>query len=271
MAFRDPIYLDIPLLKNLADYYGISVPGPSTVTMRKSGGRKLGAGVSKIVDVSVQSDKGQATEETYSTEFRPVRLVNDLIDTLLETRDLIDLVDSPDSALTAHDVVQIEGELVMSPATELGSLMARFFPMLLNKYSAGEDEPTLDQSEILQIMMAPQAEGNQVYDLDVADAAERRFVIILDPQHVAENRSGDDLEGDLTVFGSIDRLLSETGSLPLTQYLFPGMNRTMRRAIRRTSLDDLLGGFSDITGQTLDASVLSVTGPGAIIKPVAIY
>lgn len=271
MGFRNPIYLDVPLLRNLADYFGIDTPGPRQVVQRRSGTTGKGVGLSKVVTARLDSDKTVETTESFSTDFRPVRLVNDVIDNLLETEDVIDLVNNPAADLMSQSPVQIEGELTVSPATEIGSLLGRFFPLLAAKWAKGESEPTLNQEDLAQLLMAPQSEGAEVYDVSPSEPSARRFILILDPKNISEDRDCDDLEGEFTVFGIVDRLLSDKSSLSLTRYLLPGMNRTMRRAIGKTSLEELISRFGEISGQAVDLSALTVNGPGAVIKPLAIY
>jgi hypothetical protein len=271
MGFRNPMYLDVPLLKNLADYYGIDVPTPRQVTQRTSGSTGKGLGINSGVTVHLDSDRAVETTETFSTDFRPIRLVNDVIDSLLQSRDVINLVEDQTSNLISQSPIQIEGELTMSPATEIGSLVGGLFPLMIARYSEGETDPAPSQEDLVQLLTAPQTEGAQVYDLNLSDTGGRNFVLILDPRNVAEGRDCDDLEGEFTVFGIIDRLLSETSSLSLTRYLLPGMSRTMRRAIGKTSLDELIAGFGEVSGQQIDAQALNVSGPGAVIKPLAIY
>jgi hypothetical protein len=271
MGFRNPIYLDVSLLKNLADYFGIDVPGQRQVVQRRSGTTGKGVGLNKGVTAHLDSDKTIETTESFSTDFRPVRLVNDVIDSLLESADVIDLVDSPGADLISQSPVQIEGELTISPATEIGSLVGRFFPLFAAKYAQGESNPSLNQEDIAQLLLAPQTEGAQVYEINPSEEIGRNFLLILDPKNISEDRDCDDLEGEFTVFGIIDRLLSEKSAFSLTRYVLPGMNRTMRRAIRKTSLEELITGFGDVSGQPIDVSALTVNGPGAVIKPLAIY
>lgn len=271
MGFRNPMYLDIPLLKNLADYYGIDVPIPRQIVQHNAGTRTRGVGVKKVLDAHMDSDKTTETTETFTTDLRPVRLVNDVIDNLLASSDVIDLLSNPDADLVSQSPIQIEGELTVSPATEIGSIVGRFFPLLIAKYAEGEDDPSFGNEDLAQFLLAPQNEGAQVYDLTTANTDGFRTVLILDPRNISEDRDCDDLEGAFTVFGIVDRLLAEGGSLSLVRYLLPGMNRVVRRAIKRASLEELLEGFGEMSGQTIDSSALSVTGPGAVIKPLAIY
>jgi hypothetical protein len=271
MGFRNPIYLDVSLLKNLADYYGIDVPGPRQVVLRKSGIKGKGAGIDKIVTAHIDSGNTVETTETFNTEARPVRLVNDVIDSILASEDAIDLINTADAPLISQSPVQIEGILTVSPATEIGSLMGRFFPLMIAKLAQGDTNPSLGNEDLAQLLLEPQNDGAQVYDLDVVDSSSRRYILILDPKNISEDRDCDDLEGEFTIFGIIDRLLSEKSTLSLSRYLLPGMNRSMRRAINKTSLEELIEDFGKLYGQPIDASALTVTGPGAVIKPLAIY
>jgi hypothetical protein len=51
MAFRNPPYLNLPLLQNLADYYAIELPGEAQVTRRSLAERKGMAGIKTGVEL----------------------------------------------------------------------------------------------------------------------------------------------------------------------------------------------------------------------------
>jgi len=271
VPFRNPLYMDTPLLKNLADYHDIDVPTSRQVTQRLAGSSEKRAGIAKVVDAGVQAGRETETTEVYATEVRPIRLVNDVIDFMLAEAELIDLTVDAEAQLLQRSVVQVEGELVPSPATEIGSLLSRFFPLLTAKYAAGESNPQLSQQDIA-LILTPQASAEiQVYDLQL-EISDRNFAILLDPSHLIEGRELDDLEGERTVFGLVERLIPEGSSYPLARYLLPGMNRSLRRRAEVSGAwDELVKGFGEMMGQQLDMGALSVDGPAAIIQPVAIY
>ncbi len=53
--------------------------------------------------------------------------------------------------------------------------------------------------------------------------------------------------------------------------MFPGWNRTLRRAIGRDDLSEMLVGLSELTNSTFEAEDLRFRGPGALVGAIAIY
>lgn len=272
MGFRNPRYLDVPLLTNLADYYGVEVPVTAQVVRRTLADKGRGAKVKTVIEAHLESGKQEELTETFATELRPVRLMNDVIDHLLSEGLLDDLVENPDAQLTGGAPVQLQGELIVSPVTEIGSLMARFMPLLIAQVGQGQSDFELDQAAAVQLLMGPQPESfPQVYDLDISQVEGRRFVVVADPKHLVGDVEVEDLESEVTLLGTVERLLSATTSMSLDRYLLPGMNRAMRKAFAKSSIEDLLQSFNDLPGQGVDVNSLTIHGPGAVIKPVAIY
>ena len=273
MGFRNPMYLDIALLKNLADYYGIDVPIVKQVTERSSRASGKGVGLDKGLTAHLSSDKTVETTEAFNTDIRPVRLVNDVIDGLLENQDAIDLVENPDAPLIARSPIQIEADIAISSATEIGSILGKIMPMMLNRFAEGEAEPTPTQQDLAELALGSSPAGPQVYDLKmVDDSNDLRLVMILDPKNLVDERESEDLEGEFTVFGIIDRLLSDGAVMSLSRYVLPGMNRTMRRGFGQANFEDFVNKFqTSALGRPMNFDALNVTGPGAVIKPLAVY
>ena len=81
----------------------------------------------------------------------------------------------------------------------------------------------------------------------------------------------DDLEGEATIFGVVERLIPVGSSCSLERYVLPGMNRTLRRAFPRDKLLAMLESFSDTSGGSIAADGLDVDGPAAVVTPLAIF
>jgi hypothetical protein len=270
MFFRDPIYLDIHLLTNLAEFRGFTGLSATDVREKSAKGRTVAAGIDKYASAIYKANKQQETEESYSKGFKPVRVFNELVENLQASGDFTDLTVDFDAALSSHAVLQIEGELALSGATEIGTWMARLWPVILNKAAQGQVDPDFEVSDLAG-MLSEQSQAKHVYDLEVSAGPDRNYVVIAEPANVPSDRSIDDIEGTLTVFGVVERLIPEGRSFSLSQYVFPDMPRVFRRSIRGKSEQEMLDAFSGVAGSKLDASTLRVEGPGAIIKPVAIY
>lgn len=159
MAFRNPTYLDTELLSNLADYFGVDLPDETSVTRRSVEEGSKGAGVNKIVTAKAESSRAQELTEIYSVTTRPVRLMNDLIDEVESSSALTDLDGEPEAAVARNALVQISGEMALSPVNEIGSIMARVLPMLVAQFSEGATDFNPSNAEIAEVLTAePEAD-----------------------------------------------------------------------------------------------------------------
>jgi len=186
---------------------------------------------------------------------------------------LVDLAQDPEAALARFTVLQLEGDLGLSPITELAAILSAFLPSFIEAAATGDKQFEPDFTQFAQAVMgrgtAP--EFAHVYDMD-ADG--RDFMVMVDPRWLIGGTEPDDLEGDLTVLGTVDRLVEEGKELSLARYVMPTMSRTMRRAMGKKGEDglvDVLKGFGDATGQEVNENPLIVTGPLVIVEPIAIY
>lgn len=273
MPFRNPVYLDSELLSNLADYFGIALPAETNVTRRslQEGGK--GAGVNKVVMAKAESSHAEEVTETYSVSTRPVRLMNDLIDHVESTSELVDLDSEPQASLVNGALVQISGDLIPAAANDIGSIMARFLPLLMAQVSAGAKEFTPSTGEIAQAFMAePDAGSAQLFELEPEEPVDgRRCLVIIDPAYLHGSATLDDLEGEQTFVAHVDRLVRPQAKLGLEKYLLPGIPRTVRRAMGPEALMDMVTGLDGVVGRKIDPGELIVTGPALILRPLAVF
>lgn len=275
VPFRNPIYLDGDLLSNLADYFGVSAPDETQVTSRATTGAEKGAGIDKVLTAKVGATKSHELTESYSLTMRPVRLMNDLVDLMTERSELVDLDADPEATVVAGSVVQISGTLQLAATNEVGSIMSRFLPLLMAQATAGKTEfepPT--QAEIARLLLAPADDesGPQLFELEPETPLEgRRHLAIVDAACLRGTASTDDIEGDFTLVAHVDRLVRPRIELSLNQYLLPGLPRTVRRALGRTDLTEMVTGLGPVLGRDIAASDLQVVGPALMLKPLAIF
>jgi len=83
VSFRNPLLLDVELLRSPADYAGVEIGGAAQVTRRTLAERRGRAGINKGLDVGGERGATEEITESYSEELRPVRALNDVIDHLL--------------------------------------------------------------------------------------------------------------------------------------------------------------------------------------------
>lgn len=266
--FRLPKYLDEDLVRTLADYLGLEIAESRDV--RRRGSTERGGRVAIRAGVAEASGSGareQEEEESFSAPVRPVRLLNDVIDSLIHTSDLVQLDNEPDAALPHRSPIEVSGTLKVSPVSDVAAIFTMLLPML----QSGADLDNLSSGQVASMLLerrsvaAPSVVELQPFSSDY------RFVSVLRPSALQGDIEIDDLEGEFTVFGTLDRVLAENAHLSLEQHMVPGLNRTLRRALGPEKMSELLGIVGNATGRTFDVTDLHFTGPGALIGALAVY
>jgi hypothetical protein len=271
MAFRNPIYLNSETLRNLADYHGIELQTDAQVTRRSLDERSRKAGVNRGLELGAGKTSTDEVTEVYTTQIRPVRAMNDVIDQLIRDESLTDLVEDPDKAVVQRDVVQIEGSLTLSPVTEIGAMMTSLMPMMLGAVADSPENPAFDPRMIGQVVMTNQGQAAlHVLEMDTTTSGGNVYVLA-EPQHMFGSATPDDLEGELTIFGTVDRLVAPGASYSLERHLLPGLSRTARRLLHKEGIPKLLAGFESVVGRELQASEIAISGPALLITPIAAY
>lgn len=273
MPFRNPIYLDTDLLSNLADYFGVDLPEEKSVTRRATTGSGRGAGVDKVVTAKLESSKAEEVTETFSVSTRPVRLMNDLVDSMAHQQDLIDLDDDPEAALANGSIVQVTGVLQAAAANEVGAIMGRFLPLLVTQAAAGATEFEPTDAELAKLLLADSTEsGPQLFDFDPDAPVEgRRCLVFLDPAYLYGSATLEDLEAEQTLVAHVDRLVKPDSEVNLDRYLMPGLPRAVRRAMGRDGLGEMVSGLDKVLGREIDPDELTVNGPALMLKPLAVF
>lgn len=269
MPFRNPLYVDQELMANLADYFAVPLPTEGEVVRRVLDERGGRLGVNRVVDASRHTGATEEVTETYTSTVRPVRAVNDVVDHLLADG-APDLVSVPDAELVLRHPIQVDGDLTLSTATEVGGLFARFMPLLAAQAAQGSGDPDLSSAQAAELMLtAPTSDHIHIFEL--AGQPDTTFVLPVRPACLYGGAAMDDLEGECTVFGVVDRLVPEGASYSLERHVLPGLNRTLRRAFPRDKLLEMLQGFAQMSGGSVDANALEIQGPAALVTPLAIY
>lgn len=273
MPFRNPLYLDTELLSNLADYHGIALPEEMNVTRRSLEQGSKGAGIDKIILAKGEKSREQEVTESYSISTRPVRLMNDLIDYIESSGDLVDLDIEPKSAVASNAVVLVRGDLAPAAANEIGEIMARFLPMLMAMLSEGQTEFEPTQAELAEAFMTESVRDTpQLFDI-VEDLAVhgRRSLLVIDPSGLRGTAALDDLEGEQTVVAHVDRIVRPSQEFSLDRYVLPGLPRALRRTIGPKELAHMVDGLDDLVGRKIEPSELTLQGPALLLKPLAIF
>ena len=273
MPFRNPLYLDLELLANLSDYYGISLPEEKNVTRRTLDEGARTGGVDKGIIAKGEKSYAQEVTETYSVSTRPVRLMNDLLDHIEGSAELVDLDADPEATVTNGAVVQVAGDLTPAAANEIGGILARFLPLLMAQVSQGATDFQPSQAELMQAFMADgDAQHPQLFDIAEESPVEgRSSVLVLDPDGLRGSATMDDLEGEQTVVAHVDRIVRPRQELSLDKYLMPGLPRVVRRSLGKKGLVEMMSGLDKVIGRPVGADDLTIHGPALLLKPLAVF
>lgn len=269
--FRRPLYLDLEALVDLADWADIGLPDAAEIEQirrRRHGGK---VGISKVLNAGYEGGKEDETRVRFTEEFRPVRALNIVLDALAEEGALTDLDAEREAAISRDSVVLIEGDLQMSPLTEIGQLLSALMPSATEALGRGE-EPTMDQTALARALLAGETpEGPLVFDLKPFDEHPRRYLVIGHSTAVVD--SADDLVDELRVLATVKRLVRAGASRSLDRYVLPNVSRAFRRAMSGNALEDLLSGSTDVIGREIEdpQQALQLDGPAAILEPIAIF
>lgn len=265
---RLPRYLDEELVRTLADYIGIEVAASKDVRRTISTERSGKGGLkTPIAEGTLERRGANQEEESYSAPVRPVRLLNDVLSALTESNELISLDQDPNAALVHRSAIEVSGSLKLSPVSEVAAVLAMILPLA----QAGTDLDSVSSEQVMSLLVQRRSvEAPIVVELQPGTGP-YRFISVLSPSAAYGDTVLDELEGDYTVFGTLDKVMGEGGSLSLEQYMLPGLNRTLRRALGGEQLGGLLKSFGEASGRELDVKDLEFTGPGALIGAIAIY
>jgi len=268
VAIRQPIYLDIDLLQNTADYLEIGYPVEESVREKgaheRSAGGGLGVGVGPA-QIGIGGSRGSSdeVERSYSVPVRPVKVFNDVLDGALAAGDVLDLT-APGAVWSAsrRDMVQMDGEADQSGITTVGALLSKALPLMAPTLS--KENPAIPP-EFMTLFLGGGSGGRALLFELHPTSAPIRVYMQLDEAWFHRNATPDDVSGEVSVFAVIDQIVPEGASFDLTRYLLPGANRAARRAFSPESTRDLLAKF----GQADTA--LTVDGPVWLVRPIGIF
>ncbi|QYN38099.1 hypothetical protein K1T35_13200 [Pseudonocardia sp. DSM 110487] len=267
---RSPKYLDVPLLRTMADYYDIPVPHDAQITRKVVESTDRGVGFDKVAKGHRDRTASEEVTEIYQSELRPVKLFNDIIDELVVSGRACDLTQDPGQQLIHRSPVLFEGELELAPASEIGELLGKFLPLMLDALARGQTDFRPSNEQLAQQFFHGSHESvPQVMKAEV-EGASSDFYMILKADHYLDS-SSDDLVGDMAIFGLAERIIREGSSYSLEKFLVPGLNRSMRRMMGADGLEKMISGAPQIANRTVSAEDLNIRGPAVLVNVAGIF
>ncbi|MER7589616.1 hypothetical protein ABTW72_18985 [Micromonospora sp. NPDC127501] len=266
------MYLDTETLVPLANYHDIQVMVDVAVTQRDLGQRSGNAGVKAVLPVpgspglEFGGSKGSESEVTQARTIKdhPTNALNRLLDELARNGDVV--TDLSTDVVTRRQLVEIDGDWSISPATDAGALVTAMVDLFAQNPSAvNSSEPP---PEFYSLMTSGPTLGSVVLEAALEDANETQVLVLLDAGYLSGRTGPDDLEGDRTVFGQVDALVAEGSNYSLDKFFLSGFSRAFRRTF---SVEDLLKNMPMESDKQVTIEDLKIRGPLVVIKAIAIY
>lgn len=267
-----PIYLDTEFMVPLANYHDIEVMTDISVSQRDLGERSGRAGLSVSVPIpgapKIDLSGGKSSEAEVTQErivkSHPADALNRLVDSLTLKNEM-----TKDFAEGARklQLVELDREWSISPATEVGSILTYLLAALANNPSMLQGGELPD--ELITALLGNQSsEGKIVLDALPDNSEEPRVLVLIESENIFGRNTVDDFEDERTVFGQVDSVVGAGASYSLEKFFLKGFNRSVRRSF---NLEDAVEKFSPIIGREVTASDLSVPGPVVVVKAIAMY
>lgn len=273
-VFRSPLYLNTEILVPLANYHDIEVMTDIAVSQRDLGARSGKAAVNVSIPVpgapgvEVGGSKGSETEVTQDRVVRahPANALNRVLDTLAQEDDLTRGFTGTE-AVMRHQLVEIDRDWEVSPATDIGSMLTSMMAAFSENPAVMEEEEA--PPELIASMMGSRpTRGQVVLDASVDDDQSPRVLVLLDSDYLVGQTTLDDLAEDRTVFGQVDTFTPAGSEYSLEKFFLSGFGRAIRRAI---SVEEMIAGLGPMLGRPTTRADLVVGGPVVVVKAIGIY
>lgn len=277
MTLRNPVYLDLETLEALAQYHEVDFPLPADVVERTTQGRSAEAGA-KFGPFNAAGKGGTDVElqRSYSLTPRHKTVVSRTLDDLIRKNHVRTDVSS---GVSRDELVLFEGNSSLMPSSTMGKLM--HIALLALKDTEGADISQLNAQELEPGFMQHAKRAFLDNDLlpiplllRLQTPADWPSVYVnLEPGNFLESRSIDDVEGEIRVFGTVDKIIDEGDFYSAEKWLLPGWERDMRRVLMTTDIEQ----FFHSTASLFDVEVPEedtkpyLSGPALLITAIAAY
>lgn len=278
MALKNPVYLDLETLEAQAQYHEVDFPIPADVIERTNHGRSGEAGA-QAGPFSIRGTGGKDVElqKSYTLAPRHKTVVSRAMDALLAAGHVqTDLL----AGVSRDDLVLLEGRTSLMPCSTAGKLMHIALLAMrdaqvtdFSSFRAADLEPGFAQhakrayvnNELLPMPLLLRLE---------APAGCPAVYLDLPSGHFLDSRSIDDVEGEIRVLGTVDKLIDEGSFYSAERWLLPGWEHQMKRLLMAS--EGISGIFESIAGHLgVDAPAEDtkpyLVGPALLISTIAVY
>lgn len=262
--FRTPSYIDLETLIALAHNYDIEVAPDTEVTARergqKSKGGKAGAGIGSLyAGFGGDSETESEVIQKQLIKAHPTKILNQVVNQLQRDEDLTNDINS---VLSKGKIVELEEEdWIISPATDAGNFFSKMLePLKANPSLANSDD--VPNEVIASAMISDLTSGPILLEREEPSEEDPNVIVMLNAENILNDYSPEDLEGNLSIFGTVERIVGEGRTFSLERFYLAGLNRALRRSIDIKQL---------MKDSPMEISSLEIPGPITVIRAIAIY
>ncbi|WP_285240079.1 hypothetical protein [Pseudarthrobacter sp. MEB009] len=269
MPIRNPLYLDQDLLLNVADYHGIAY-GVETQIKEKGSTSLTGEGSVGFRGLGAKGggSKGTELETSYSLPANPLRIMNDVIDEA-QIEGYLSAVEADMAGLRKGNLVELDGAMELSAASQVGNLMGRLLPAFAAN-GGGDLQDDVKTKLIADMVGSSPVVSRQLFSLELELDLGVAVFVTVDPGHFFRNSTFEDLERDVTIFGSVERVVLLGAEVSTERWILPDMDRALRRMFKKQGLSTMLGGLEGMLSVDTEEAQ-RIKGPAIELRPIAIY
>lgn len=278
MALRNPVYLDLETLEAQAQYHDVDFPIPADVVERTNHGRSGEAGA-QAGPFTIRGTGGKDVElqRSYTLAPRHKTVVSRAMDSLVAAGHVqTDLL----AGVSRDDLVLLEGRSSLMPCSTAGKLMHIALQAMrdaqvsdFSSFRTADLEPGFAQHAKRAYLNNELLPMPLLLRLD-SPADCPALYVDLQPGHFLDSRSIDDVEGEIRVLGTVDKLIDDGDYYSAERWLLPGWEHQMKRLLMASEGID--GAFEAIAEQLgVDAPAEDtkpyLSGPALLVSAIAVY
>jgi hypothetical protein len=247
-----------------------------TSTSGKEGGGGIAASLFKA-EGKVSSAGETSREKTIRISYQ--RMFHQLYEALKQ-EDAITIYDEHEPVklenLRKGTVVEVARDFELSPVNDLVESLLKIMSMgdepALGRTVGSQEER--QKNEFVKNLLQGDPQDKEIPMISTDDEEGPTVVFLAKNRYIIPN---EELDGEVTVFGKVDRILPQNSSLDLIDLmdLFKALPRRLRRSSFMTDMKrDLLEkfqSFPDSLGGPIDEEKFVVHGPAIVVSPVAVY
>lgn len=278
MPLRNPVYLDLETLEAQAQYHEIDFPLPAEVVEKTTRARSAEAGA-QVGPLTARGKGGKDVElqRSYTLAPKHKTVVSRAMDALIaEGHVQTDVL----AGVSRDDLLQVEGRSSLMPCSTVGKLMHIALLAMQDAEVTDFNDLDMDSLEPGFLQHAKRAYvDNTLLPIPLllrleAPADAPSIYLDLQPGQFLDSRSIDDVEGEIRVLATVDKIIDDGDFYSAERWLLPGWERMMKRlTMASSSIEEAFVAFSELFDVDVPDEDIKpyLSGPALILSTIAIY